>query len=37
LPKLFYFGNQFFPCHPVKVGVHEVLPPASLNPRRHVR
>src|SRR6267142_1839049 len=29
LPQLFYFGNQFFPCHPVKVGVHDVLPPSK--------
>jgi hypothetical protein len=31
LPQPFYFGNQFFPCHPVKVGVHDVLPPQQAS------
>ena len=26
LPQLLYLGHKFFPCHPVKVGVHNVLP-----------
>jgi len=26
LPKFLYFGNKFFPCHLIKVGVHNVLP-----------
>ena len=26
LPQLLHFGNKFFMCHLVKVGVHNVLP-----------
>jgi hypothetical protein len=30
LPQLLYFGNKFFACHLVKVGVHNVLPTESI-------
>ena len=29
LPQPSYFGNEFFPCHLVKVGVHHVAPPGN--------
>ena len=31
LPQLFYFDNEFFMCHLVKVGVHNVLPMLGLS------
>lgn len=30
LSQLLYFGNEFFTCHPIKVGVHNVLSTKSL-------